>query len=74
MIAGLIFKSMYENQVLVVDAFLKLMKVKVSLNTINQTVHEHPDYPSFLSITDSLKKWNVDCLAMQTDMDKLFSL
>ena len=74
MITGLFFKSMYENQVLVVDAFLKAMKVKVSLNTNDQTLHEHPDYPSFLSITDSLKKWNVESLAIQTDADKLLSI
>ncbi len=74
MIAGLIFKSIYENQVLVVDAFLKLMKVKVSLNTIDQTLQEHPDYPSFLSIADTLRKWNIDSLALQTNADKLLSL
>ena len=74
MIRGIIFKSMYENQVLILDAFLKSMKIKVNLNTINQTLHEHPDYPSFLSITDSLKIWNVDCLALQTNADNLLSI
>lgn len=74
MIRGIIFKSMYENQVLILDAFLKSMKIKVSLNTINQTLHEHPDYPSFLSISDSLKIWNVDCLALQTNADNLLSI
>ncbi len=74
MIAGLIFKSMYENQVLVVDSFLKEMKVKVSLKTIDQTLQEHPDYPSFLSITDSLKKWNVESLAIQTMAEKIIEI
>ncbi|MEI6263804.1 MAG: vitamin K epoxide reductase family protein [Sphingobacteriia bacterium] len=74
MISGLIFKSMYENQVQIVDAFIKAIKIKVSLNTINQTLHEHPDYPSFLSISDSLKKWNIDCLALQTNAHNLLSI
>lgn len=74
MIGGLFFKSMYENQVLGVDAFLKALQVKVSLKTIDQTLQEHPDYPSFLSITDSLKKWNIDSLALQTNADKILSI
>jgi uncharacterized membrane protein len=71
MIAALVFKSLYENQVLVVKALLQQLKVKVSINTINDTLQNHPDYPSFLSITDSLQKWNVESLAIQTSADKL---
>jgi len=66
-----LFKSLYENQVLIVDALLKLLKVNVSITTIDQTLQEHPDYPSFLSITDSLNKWNVESIAIQTTADKL---
>ncbi len=69
-----LYKSLFENPVLVTNAFLKAIKVKVSLNTIDQTLHEHPDYPSFLSVTDSLKKWNVDCLALQINVEKLLSI
>ena len=71
MIAGSIFKSLYENQVLIVIALLQQLKVKVNINTIDDTLHNHPDYPSFLSITDSLQKWNVESLAIQTSADKL---
>ena len=71
MIAGSIFKSLYENQVLIVKALLQQLKVKVNINTIDDTLHNHPDYPSFLSITDSLQKWNVESLAIQTSADKL---
>lgn len=74
MFGGLLFKSLYENQVLIVSTFLNLIKVKVSFKTINQTLNEHPDYPSFLSITDSLKKWNVDCLALQANANSLLSI
>lgn len=66
-----LFKSLYENQVLIVDALLKSLKVNVSIATIDQTLQEHPDYPSYLSITDSLNKWNIDCVALQTNADKL---
>lgn len=66
-----LFKILYENQVLVVDALLKSLKIKVSIPTIDQTLQEHPDYPSFLSIVDSLSKWNVQSIAIQTTADKL---
>ncbi|MDP1844398.1 MAG: hypothetical protein Q8K64_13350 [Sediminibacterium sp.] len=46
-----LFKSLYENQVLIVDALLKSLKVNVSIATIDQTLQEHPDYQIFLSIT-----------------------
>jgi len=72
MFPDLFFNSIYENQTLVLNGFLK--SIKVSLNTIDQTLNEHPDYPSFLSITDSLKKWNVDCLALQANANNLLSI
>ncbi|MEL4419742.1 hypothetical protein, partial [Shewanella algae] len=62
MISGFIFKSLYENQVLIVKAFLQYLGVQVNLSTVDDTLHNHPDYPSFLSITDSLQKWNVESL------------
>jgi ABC-type bacteriocin/lantibiotic exporter with double-glycine peptidase domain len=74
MFTDLFFNSIYENQPLVLNGFLKSIKVKVSLSTIDQTLSEHPDYPSFLSITDSLKKWNVDCLALQANANNLLSI
>jgi uncharacterized membrane protein len=66
-----LLKSLYENQVLILYELLKSLGAKVTIATIDDILHEHPDYPSFLSITDSLEKWNVDSLAIQTSADKL---
>ncbi|TAH07430.1 MAG: hypothetical protein EAZ13_06030 [Sphingobacteriia bacterium] len=71
MILSNLFKSLYENQVLIVAALLKQLKVKVTLSTIDDTLHAHPDYPSFLSIADSLNKWKVENVAIQTTVEKL---
>ncbi|TAG12472.1 MAG: hypothetical protein EAZ35_09210 [Sphingobacteriia bacterium] len=71
MVLGGLFKSLYENQVLVVAALLKQLKVKATLHTINETLHAHPNYPSFLSISDSLQKWKVENLAIQTNVEIL---
>jgi len=66
-----LLKSLYENQVLILYELLKSLGAKVTIATIDDILHEHPDYPSFLSITDSLEKWNVESLAIQTSADKL---
>ena len=71
MLLGVLFNSLHENQPLIVAAFLKGLKVNVSIETINDTLQSHPDYPSFLSISDSLNNWKVENLVIQTSEEKL---
>jgi len=40
-------------------ALLKLLKVKVTHSTVNETLQNHPNWPSLLSVSDALTKWNV---------------
>lgn len=74
MLSGVLFNSIHENQPLVVEALLKKLKVMVSMHTINQTLQEHPDYPSFLSISDSLNNWKVENIVIQTSAEKLLEI
>lgn len=39
--------------------FLKLLKVKVTHSTVNDTLQNHPDWPSMLSVSDAFTKWNI---------------
>ena len=71
MLSGVLFNSLHENQPLVVEALLKKLKVMVSMHTINDTLQAHPDYPSFLSISDSLNNWKVENLVIKTSAEKL---
>ncbi|MDP3394315.1 vitamin K epoxide reductase family protein [Sediminibacterium sp.] len=71
MLSGVLFNSLHENQPLIVSAFLRGLKVNVSMETINETLQSHPDYPSFLSISDSLNNWKVENLVIQTSAEKL---
>ena len=71
MLTGVLFNSLHENQPLIVAALLKGLKVNVSMETINDTLQSHPDYPSFLSISDSLNNWKVENLVIQTSAEKL---
>ncbi len=54
--------------------FLQRLKVKVNDSTVNDTLQNHPDYPSLLCISDSLSKWNVPNGAGKIEPDKINEL
>jgi thiol-disulfide isomerase/thioredoxin len=49
----------YENIVAATIALLKQLKVKVNNATVDETIENHPDYPSMLSVADALTQWNI---------------
>ena len=51
--------NQYELNVKATIVFLQQLKVKVNDSTINETLQNHPDWPSILCISDSLNKWNI---------------
>lgn len=59
--------AQYHNNAKAVITGLKLLKVKVNNATVNETLQNHPDWPSLLCITDSLNKWHIPNGAGKTD-------
>lgn len=59
-----IFNS-FEPNVEALILFIKHLKVKVNSSTINETLQQHPDYPSLLSLSDALKQWDIDNVALK---------
>lgn len=55
-------------------AFLKLHNVKVNSSTVNETLQNHPDWPSMLCIADSLNKWNVRNAAGKIEVNQIDEL
>jgi uncharacterized membrane protein/thiol-disulfide isomerase/thioredoxin len=51
--------NQYDPNVKTCITFLRLINVKVSSATVNETLQNHPDWPSLLCVTDSLNKWNI---------------
>ena len=49
----------YQTPVKATLKFLSLLNVKVNAGTINETLQNHPDWPSLLCISDALNSWNV---------------
>ena len=64
----------YEPTVQATIVFLKLLHVKVNNSTVDETLQNHPDWPSLLCISDSLNKWHIPNAAGNTgkaDIDRL---
>lgn len=59
---------------LLVIEFVNSLKIKVTKNTILDLLQSHPDYPSLLSISDTLKKINIETLALKIDNDQFLNL
>lgn len=67
-------KKSYSNATQAAIQLLKKLKVPVTNTTVIEQLENHPDYPSLLSISDSLKKWNVENMAIEVLPEKLEEL
>ena len=66
--------NLYEPTVKATIAFLKLNKVRVTDYTVNETLQNHPDWPSLLCISDSLNKWHIPNGAGKVDVNNIEEL
>jgi ABC-type bacteriocin/lantibiotic exporter with double-glycine peptidase domain len=66
--------NQYENPVTVTLQLLKQLKVKVTDYTVNETILNHPDYPSLLSISDALDSFHIKNAAIRIDPQKVHEL
>jgi thiol-disulfide isomerase/thioredoxin len=64
----------YEPNVKIIVAFLKLLDVKVNSKTIDDTLQNHPDWPSLLCISDSLNVWNISNAAGKVEPSEIDQL
>lgn len=55
--------SQFHPNVQTTIVFLRLLKIKVNSATVDKTLRNHQDWPSLLSICDSLNKWKVENVA-----------
>lgn len=51
--------NQFEPNVKATISFLKRLGIKVNNATVNETLQNHPDWPTLLCISDSLNKWNI---------------
>lgn len=65
------FLQQYKNPVGATTQLLKQLGVKVTDTTVNETILSHPDAPSLLSISESLRQWDVENTAVKVDKNQL---
>lgn len=54
-----------ENAIAILAALVKKLNVPVSSQTIDTCLHDHPDYPSLLALSDCLSEWKMPNSAYQ---------
>lgn len=73
------FKNPFEkkarsNVTVVTARLLKELNIPVTTTTIIDSLEQHPNYPSLYCISDSLKKWKVDHIALKVETGSLEKL
>jgi ABC-type bacteriocin/lantibiotic exporter with double-glycine peptidase domain len=63
-----------ENAVLATYQYLKAIGAKVSEETVEETLKNHPDYPSLLATSDALNEWNVENVAVKITPEQLLEI
>lgn len=66
--------NLYEPNVKATIAFLKRIRVSVNNYTVNETLQNHPYWPTLLCISDSLNKWHIPNGAGKIDITNIDEL
>ena len=66
--------NQYEPTVKATIAYLKLLNVKVNNVTVEETLNNHPEWPSLLCVSDSLNKWQIPNGAGRIDVNDIDKL
>jgi len=64
----------FDPPVKVTIQLLKQMRLKIANDTINDLITFHPDFPSILSISDTLKNFNIDNDVVKISVDEISQL
>lgn len=65
---------MLENPVFSTIRLLECLKIKFTRKYISESLQNHPNYPSLLSISDTLIKLKIESISLKTSADKLSSI
>lgn len=63
--------SEYDNAIAAVKNFIIKSKVSVDLYNVEEVIHNHPNFPSILSISDALTWWNIKNMIVRISVDDL---
>lgn len=63
--------AQYEPNVKATIVFLRTLGVRVNNITVNETLQNHPDWPSLLCISDALRKWDIPNAAGKINIEDI---
>ena len=66
--------STQKNLLYTLKNYLEMLQVKVTYNTLQKTLRRHPDYPSLLAVSDVLKSWNIENMALNIPKEQFHKL
>ncbi len=64
-------KFVSDNIAVTIANLFRLLGIRATYTNIKETLHSHPDFPSVLSIAESLPEWGVHTEAVQGDITDL---
>ena len=70
----LLEKKSSNNAILATVNIIKHLNVPVTYSSISETLESHPSFPSLLSISDCLNKFNISNISLHVDPIKLTEL
>lgn len=65
------FTQPKDNAVAATYQYLKAIRAKVTEETVEETLKNHPDYPSLLATSDSLYEWKIENIAVRVKPEQL---
>lgn len=63
-----------DNAVSATYQYLKAIGAKVTEETVEETLKNHPDYPSLLAVSDALNEWKVENLAISITSEQILEI
>lgn len=68
------FTQPKDNSVIATYQYLKSIGAKVNEETVEETLKNHPDYPSLLATSDAFNEWNIENVSVRIKPEQLFEL
>ncbi|AFK05506.1 peptidase C39 bacteriocin processing (plasmid) [Emticicia oligotrophica DSM 17448] len=68
------FTSQKDNAVAATYQYLKAIGAKVTEETVEETLKNHPDYPSLLATSDALNEWKIENVTVRIKPEQLSEL
>jgi len=69
-----IFTQPKDNAVAATYQYLKAIGAKVTEETVEETLKNHPDYPSLLATNDALNEWKIENVTARIKPEELGEL